>query len=64
MIMDRELIYHDRCCCLDTDNDPRDHYCRKRYYNVYDLKKNKYVNIAVCNDLIRLDIAKKRIDNA
>tara|TARA_R110000744_G_scaffold230355_1_gene348510 strand:+ start:1736 stop:2329 length:594 start_codon:yes stop_codon:yes gene_type:complete len=63
MIRDRELIYHDRCCCLNTDSNPIHSECRKRYYHIYDLVNQKYVNIAVCNDLIRLEMAKNSVES-
>jgi len=62
MFIDTELIYHDRCCCLNTDSNPNHYECRKRYYHIYDVVNQKYINIAVCNDLIRLEMAKNRVE--
>jgi len=48
-----EVMYHEKCCCLDADG-IRDNKCLKRYYIIYDFKKDINIQLYVCNETIRL----------
>ena len=56
-----EDIYHNECACLFAEN-VLDDECKKRYYEVYDLENDCHKRIFICNDYLRLCIAKKMLE--
>lgn len=54
-------IYHEECNCLFASN-IRDNECVKRYYKVYDVDKNCFKNIIICNEHIRLMLKKEHFE--
>lgn len=53
-------VYHNECSCLLVNN-VEDDKCLKRYYHLYDYKKNKFIKLFICNETIRLKLNNERI---
>lgn len=55
-----DAVYHNECSCLFAQN-VEDEKCLKRFYHLYDYKKNCFVKLFICNETIRLKLNQRRI---